>query len=390
MIVGFDSEAELESVYANTSLDVLAGIVFHETLTEGRNTTRVIKFKIRPETVPEYFWHPSHMFARAPVEGPMDKHSLWGTIYMSFGFLHVQHALCTILTRRLFDAGKEDISVMMQRFPHPPYEAHAFYVHPEFIFVTLICASFLVPFANFAKDMVGEKERHIKEVLRVLGVARWMNWAAWYMSSLLYFGMVSGLVSTMLCTTFGRNEALFHHSSPFLVFVWLWTYSSSLVATAFLLKTLFYSNISSEFILLLRGTFRCWCADFHACGFLSLPGTAALGGALIVFFLSLMPYMHMMMDQQKTSTLSWIFFSFFPNTVLGYSLGIWIKTETMGIGLRWNNLNTKAAVAFGLGMRDVLLVFVAETIFFSFLHRTSTPCSRKRLWRDSPGTSPSQ
>ncbi|GIY80791.1 ATP-binding cassette sub-family A member 3 [Caerostris extrusa] len=135
MTVGFDSEAELESVYANTPLDVIAGIVFHETLTEGRNTTRVIKFKvalafelacyclyyesgatlaitelhmfdktrykigqesiskrntvytenepdksIRPETVPEYFWHPSHMFARAPTEGPMDKHSSSGTI----------------------------------------------------------------------------------------------------------------------------------------------------------------------------------------------------------------------------------------------------------------------------------------------------------------------
>ncbi|CAL1299124.1 unnamed protein product [Larinioides sclopetarius] len=339
---GFETEEQLIEAYLNFTSDVIVtGIVFSENLIHGLNGTRKIKFKICPETVPGFSWQINRIFSPIPIQGPLEKNSLWGTNYMTLGFLPIQHAIAMSFIANLYANSTRSVEevfhVQMQRFPETSHVQYAFYYKPKFIFVILICIGFLLPCANLTKDIVNEKEKHLKETLKVLGVASWMNSAAWYFSSLFYFGILCAVITVMLCTQFTEDQAVFHHSNSFLVFLCLLCYSSCLISSCLFLSTLFYSK------------------------------TAAMCGAFIGFFLSLMPYMHMVPAEQKISRFALVIFCLFPNTVLGYGVGIWIKMEEMGIGLQKGNLDVTGSVSFQLRMKDVLFIFLGDTVFFFLL-----------------------
>ncbi|KAF8767055.1 ATP-binding cassette sub-family A member 3 like protein [Argiope bruennichi] len=230
---------------------------------------------------------------------------------MTLGFLPVQHAIAVSFMENFNSNSTRNIEetfyIQMQRFPEPPHVQHTFYYKPKFIFVILICIGFLLPFANLTKDIVNEKEKQLKETLKVMGVNSWMNSAAWYFSSLFYFGLLCAAITIMLCTQFTKIQAVFHHRTP------------------------------------------------------------AMCAAFIVFFLSLMPYMHLVLVEQKISIFALIIFCLFPNAVLGYGVGIWLKTEEMGIGLQWKNLNVTGSVSLQLSMQNVLFIFLGDTVCFFLL-----------------------
>ncbi|GBM89644.1 ATP-binding cassette sub-family A member 3 [Araneus ventricosus] len=339
---GFETEEQLVEAYLNSTSDVIVtGIVFSESLIHGLNRTRKIKFKIRPETEPGFSWQINHIFPPMLVQGPLEKTSVWGTNYMTLGFLPLQHAIAMSFMENLYANSTRSVEemfyVQMQRFPEPPHVQYGFYYKPEFIFVILVCIGFLLPFANLTKDVVNEKEKHLKETLKVMGVASWMNSAAWYFSSLFYFGLLCAIITVMLCTQFTNNQAVFHYSNSFLIFLCLFCYSSCLISSCLFLSALFYSK------------------------------TAAMCGAFIGFFLSLMPYMHMVLAEQKMSRFALVIFCLFPNAVLGYGVGIWIKVEEMGIGLQKENLGVTGSVSLQLSMKDVLFIFLGDTVFFFLL-----------------------
>lgn len=85
---------------------------------------------------------------------------------MTLGFLPVQHAIAMIFIKTLYANSSNNVEemfyVQMQRFPEPPYDHYTFYYKPGFIFVVLICFVFLLPTANLAKNIVNEKEKHLK------------------------------------------------------------------------------------------------------------------------------------------------------------------------------------------------------------------------------------
>ncbi|GFY64915.1 ATP-binding cassette sub-family A member 3 [Trichonephila inaurata madagascariensis] len=277
--LGCDTESKMVKMYENSTSNVIAGIVFDNHLTERLKTTKIIEFKIRSETIPGYFLNIDGLFPKVPVLGPLNKNSIWGTDYMTLGFLPLQHAVSMSLMNNLFPNSSKNIddlyTVYMQRFPEPPYVQRDFRFKPKFIFIIFICLGYLLPIANLTKNVVHEKEKRLKEVFKVMGVANWMNLTAWYLTEM-----------------------------------------------------------------------------------------AAMSCIFIGFFLTVMPFMHLLRTTHKISTFALIILCLFPNTILGYSLRTIIQLEEMGLGLQWKNINFIGFSSLGLSMKNVLFIFMGDTIIF--------------------------
>ncbi|GFQ80635.1 ATP-binding cassette sub-family A member 3 [Trichonephila clavata] len=91
---------------------------------------------------------------------------------------------------------------------------------------------------------------------------------------------------------------------------------------------------------------------------------AAMSCIFIGFFLTVMPFMHLLRTTHKLSTFALIILCLFPNTILGYSLRTIMQLEEMGLGLQWENINFIGFSSLGLSMKNVLFIFMGDTIIF--------------------------
>ena len=79
------------------------------------------------------------------------------------GFLTLQHAIDEGIVQALDpSAPQENVSVLMQRYPYPPYVEDFFIVALQSYLPLLILLSFIVTAPSIVKDIVIEKESRLK------------------------------------------------------------------------------------------------------------------------------------------------------------------------------------------------------------------------------------
>lgn len=84
--------------------------------------------------------------------------------------------------------------------------------------------------------IVGEKEKHIKEGLKIMGLRDSVFWAAWFVIYAIFVTFLT-LVSVVLLFTLG----VFQYTNYFPVFLLIWLYSLSVIVIAFMI-TPFFDN----------------------------------------------------------------------------------------------------------------------------------------------------
>ena len=87
----------------------------------------------------------------------------FSTDYYEKGFLTLQHAIDEGIVQALDpSAPQENVSVLMQRYPYPPYVEDFFIVALQSYLPLLILLSFIVTAPSIVKDIVIEKESRLK------------------------------------------------------------------------------------------------------------------------------------------------------------------------------------------------------------------------------------
>lgn len=143
------------------------------------------------------------------------------------------------------DAALDDVTI----FPLPEAEhiSDSFAETMAPILGLYLKLAFLWPFSRLVKQIVDEKERKIKEGLHMVGVNATAYMLSWIVMYLVGFAVLT-LVITILCNVF-----LFPHTSFALMFVFLYSFVTSLVAMAILLSAFFDSakiaGMASPFIM---------------------------------------------------------------------------------------------------------------------------------------------
>lgn len=247
--------------------------------------------------------------------------------YLRNGVLAVQYLLNQLVIKQTQGAGAvaSAANVTFLPFPTRAHKQDDFKTYVENIFGAFLIMAFIWPFSRMVRNMVEEKEKRLKEVMKIMGLRNSFWWIHWGITYLLVF-----TVSCVLVVLAARVN-LFKYSDAGVLFAYFFFFSLSLLSLAFLVSTFFsrakLAGTVSPFIMLLfylpymavSGTSKSHSSKTSAC--LLSPVAAALGSV----------------------------------NILSY--------ETAFIGVRWTNINESTedfemATALGFMIFDAFLYFV--------------------------------
>uniref|UniRef100_A0A674NSB8 ATP binding cassette subfamily A member 3 n=1 Tax=Takifugu rubripes TaxID=31033 RepID=A0A674NSB8_TAKRU len=258
---GFDTEEHFEDFVRNDPLSakVLAAVVFeHQFNHDDEPLPLKVKYHLRFSFTPRFApvkerselnpnsdldWHTLSLYPLFQMPGPREQHCNDGGTpgYYREGFLTVQHAVDQAIMR----AYKADSSLLKQtrvvlsRFPYPAFIYDVFVLAIQNQLPLLLVLSFTYISLNIVRSVVQEKERKLKEYMKMMGLSNWLHWSAWFLMFFLFISISVFLVTLLLCIRVSPNGAVLTHSDPTLVFVFLLIFTVATINFSFMISTFF-------------------------------------------------------------------------------------------------------------------------------------------------------
>eukprot|EP00914_Ancora_sagittata_P026115 GHVO01051518.1.p1 GENE.GHVO01051518.1~~GHVO01051518.1.p1 ORF type:complete len:373 (-),score=36.81 GHVO01051518.1:66-1184(-) len=254
-VIGFEDEDSmtealvkfLEEANGNSSLlcDVLAAVPFTSVDPASDHFSYSIRLTSSPRNKPDLpfgfnfqeksNWKTREMFPVLQKIGPRQEKNLYGGEpgYMREGFLTLQHHIDIALMRLLNVSPEELVDVQLQRQPYPPYLDDNFVLVIQQQLPTILLLSFVFTALQIVKEVVHEKERKLKESMKMMGLSGWLHWTAWFIKYLVMLTISIALITALLCSTQGGLRVI-GYTNAFVVFVFLLAYSVASIAFCFM------------------------------------------------------------------------------------------------------------------------------------------------------------
>lgn len=149
-----------------------------------------------------------------------------------------------MLTETLSGKDTNDIDIEMRRLPYPTYADDKFLVALQGWLPLIIMLSFIYPALNIVKSVVHEKERRLKESMKMMGLPNWLHWTAWFVKSLAFILVTILLITCLLKARWGLGTtslAALEKSDGTLFFFFLFVFTVTSISFCFLM-TVFFSS----------------------------------------------------------------------------------------------------------------------------------------------------
>lgn len=225
--VGYKDEADLEAAARRytKSHELIAGVVFlnvNDSLGPFSTLPKHVEYKIRadidyvPTTklVKERMWEPG---ARADYVKDLG--------YLR-GFVQVQEMLDRAIT--LVHLNKSELpiapAVHLQQFPYSCYQEDRFGLYIRALTPLVATVAWIFLIALLIRDRVLDRELHLEEVLRVMGLRPSVAWITWFSIGfvVMAFGSACGILIMKLAY-------LLPHSDLLLLYVYFMAFSFSII-----------------------------------------------------------------------------------------------------------------------------------------------------------------
>lgn len=260
---GFSSEKDFEDYirYDNHSSNVLAAVVFEHTFNHSKDPLPLaVRYHLRfSYTRRNYMWtqtgnlflketegwHTASLFPLFPSPGPREPSSPDGGEpgYIREGFLAVQHAVDKAIMHYHANASAhqlfQKLMVITKRFPFPPYISDPFLIAIQYQLPLLLMLSFTYTSLTIIRAVVQEKEKKLKEYMRMMGLSSWLHWSAWFLMFLLFSLIVVSFMTLLFCVKVKKDIAVLSNSDPSLVLAFLLCFAISSISFSFMVSTFF-------------------------------------------------------------------------------------------------------------------------------------------------------
>ncbi len=201
-------------------------------------------------------WKTNLIFPVFPVVGPRAKEDFTGGDpgYFKEGFIQVQKAIDFSLISE-FNIDINKISLELKRFSSPPYVEDGFITVIVGMFPYIILLSFTFIVILTTKEIVEEKETGIKEAMRLMGMKSWIYWLSWYIKTLVILipAIIIMVISYKIKLPIKNGLAsasIINKTDPFLLALFLFMYSSSLVSFILMCSAFFKKVIKIDIIVI--------------------------------------------------------------------------------------------------------------------------------------------
>uniref|UniRef100_A0A9J8AW70 ATP-binding cassette, sub-family A (ABC1), member 3b n=1 Tax=Cyprinus carpio carpio TaxID=630221 RepID=A0A9J8AW70_CYPCA len=166
--------------------------------------------------------------------------------YYREGFLQVQHAVDRAIMKAYNSTAAEALlkhaQVLLARFPYPVFIYDVFILAIQSQLPLLLVLSFTYTSLNIIRAVVQEKERKLKEYMRMMGLSNWLHWSAWFLMFFLFLSISIFFVTVLICVS--PNGAVLTYSDPTLVFVFLLVFAVSTINFSFMISATLSTALS--------------------------------------------------------------------------------------------------------------------------------------------------
>lgn len=151
-------------------------------------------------------WHTNLLYPLFSTGGPRSRDDDYGGMpfYFQEGFLAVQDAIARSFTQLKCIEEKEKCengtlpAIKMQRYPYPPYIYDVLLQGLESIVSFFILLSFIYPTINTVRFIAIEKERQLKEAMKIMGLSNWLHWTSWFLRTMMLMIVTITFIVTLL------------------------------------------------------------------------------------------------------------------------------------------------------------------------------------------------
>jgi ATP-binding cassette, subfamily A (ABC1), member 3 len=200
-----------------------------------------------------------------------------------------------------------------------------------------ILLSFVYPCINIIKYITTEKEKQLKEAMKIMGLDSWLHWTAWFAKCFIYMFITVTLMTVLM------KIRWYGESNPNAVF----TYGSATVLWFFLL---IYSVTTIMFCFMLSV-------------FFSKASTASAVAGL-VWFLIYSPYSFIQQRYDSVSLGAKLFLSLFSNTGMALGFNVIMRYEGTQEGIQWHNIFKPVSIDDSFHLGYVLIMLIIDGILY--------------------------
>lgn len=148
---------------------------------------------------------------------------------------------------------KKDIpKVQLQRFPYPPYIDDPLLIALSNFISIVIMLSFVYTCINTVKVITNEKEKQVKEVMKIMGLPNWLHWSAWFVKTFMFVLVSVILIVILLKVQWlpGSNVSVFTKSNGTVIFVFLSIYMCTTITFCFMISAFFSRGKEPQYLII--------------------------------------------------------------------------------------------------------------------------------------------
>ncbi|KAF6732548.1 ATP-binding cassette sub-family A member 3 [Oryzias melastigma] len=358
---GFETEEQFESYVKNdpSSGQLLAAVVFDHPFAHDDDPLPLqvsyhLRFTFTPRNAPpkekselnpnsDLDWHTLSLFPLFQMPGPREQYDREGGTpgYFREGFLAVQHAVDRAImhsyNRTAAAALLRQTTVVLSRFPYPAFIYDVFILAIQNQLPLLLVLSFTYTALNIVRAVVQEKERKLKEYMRMMGLSNWLHWSAWFLMFFLFLSISVFFVTVLLCIQVSPNGAVLTYSDPTLVFFFLLVFTVATISFSFMISAFF-----------------------------SRANVAAAAGGFI-YFLSYLPYLFLWPRYDLLSHGQKVSACLISNVAMAMGAQLIGMFEGKGTGIQWSNLFDSVTVDDDFSLAQVLCLLLFDSVFYGLV-----------------------
>ncbi|XP_045131522.1 phospholipid-transporting ATPase ABCA3-like [Portunus trituberculatus] len=286
-------------------------------------------------------WYTGAEYPFFQLPGPRNR----SRSYINNGFALLQTWIDRFYISRLTNDTRymDEFQLDIQPYPYPPYsndgglsQAYGSML-PSYMILAFVLLS-----PSLIKNVVHEKETGVRELMRLMGMNRWLMWLGWFLHALVVVLLVSSIVTIMLTVSLHQSEGsvppIINYTDP--SFVWV-------------MNTL-YGICSIAFCLAIST-------------FFSRPTLATTLGVLIWLFSYYIPNTFFYFDYDDMSLAPKVLVCLFPNMAMTLSFRVMAMFEGRALGVQWDTIWETGNPRDELTPGAILLMMVLDTFLYLLL-----------------------
>nr|XP_053628150.1 phospholipid-transporting ATPase ABCA3-like [Cherax quadricarinatus] len=331
-----DSLVEQSYYTANSSVPAFfVGLYFHD-LTEPVKAPTNLKYDLRVTGS----WMTSYRYPFLQSAGPANSSNK----YINHGFTLIQSIVDRFYISEV--TGNDaylNYKVEVEKYPYPEYydDFGASQLYGTFL-PNYVVLSFVLLSPALIKSVVHEKETGVRELMRLMGMNRWLLWLGWFFHALVVVLVMVTIITVMITVGLQSRGAyvppILNYSDSFFVWILLVLYGISSITFCLAISTLF-----------------------------SRPTLATTMGILIWLFSYYIPNTFVFFKYDNLGLAPKILACFIPNMAMTLAFRVMQMFEGRALGIHWNHLWDTGNPRDELTPAMILLMLILDSFIYCVL-----------------------